>query len=68
MTDDASDVADSSRQRIDKWLWAARFFKTRRLATEAIEAGRIQLNGHSVKSAREVKCGDLVDMKLGETL
>jgi ribosome-associated heat shock protein Hsp15 len=68
MTDDALAMADTSRQRIDKWLWAARFFKTRRLATDAIEAGRIQLNGHPVKPAREVKCGDLVEMKLGDTL
>jgi ribosome-associated heat shock protein Hsp15 len=59
---------ERDRQRIDKWLWAARFFKTRRLATEAIEAGRIKLNGHPVKPAREVKCGDLVEMKLGDTL
>ncbi|MDO9271582.1 MAG: RNA-binding S4 domain-containing protein [Rugosibacter sp.] len=64
MTEDA----DLSRQRIDKWLWAARFFKTRRLATEAIDAGRIKLNGQPVKPSREVKCGDLVEMKLGDTL
>ena len=64
MTEDA----DLSRQRIDKWLWAARFFKTRRLATEAIDAGRIKLNGQPVKPSREIKCGDSVEMKLGDTV
>jgi len=46
--------------RIDKWLWAARFFKTRSLATRACELGRIQSNGHSAKPAREVKIGDML--------
>jgi ribosome-associated heat shock protein Hsp15 len=46
--------------RIDKWLWAARFFKTRSLATRACELGRIQSNGHPAKPAREVKIGDML--------
>ena len=46
--------------RIDKWLWAARFFKTRSLATRACELGRIQSNGHLAKPAREVKIGDML--------
>jgi len=46
--------------RIDKWLWAARFFKTRSLATRACELGRIQSNGHPAKPAREVKVGDML--------
>jgi ribosome-associated heat shock protein Hsp15 len=49
--------------RIDKWLWAARFFKTRSLATKACEIGRIESNGQSAKPAREVKVGDLLSVK-----
>ena len=44
--------------RIDKWLWAARFFKTRALAVKACELGRVQSNGVTAKPAREVKTGD----------
>ncbi len=44
--------------RIDKWLWAARFFKTRALAARACELGRIQSNGHPAKAARELRVGD----------
>ena len=46
--------------RIDKWLWAARFFKSRAQAVLAIEAGRIQLHGERIKPARTVKVGDRV--------
>jgi ribosome-associated heat shock protein Hsp15 len=46
--------------RIDKWLWAARFFKTRSLAARACELGRIQSNGQPAKPAREVRIGDLL--------
>ena|ERR1035438_516078 len=46
--------------RMDKWLWAARFFKTRALAARACELGRIQSNGQPDKAAREVKIGDLL--------
>jgi ribosome-associated heat shock protein Hsp15 len=48
--------------RIDKWLWAARFFKTRSMATDAVDSGRIKLNGDKVKPARGVKPGDRVDI------
>lgn len=54
------------RMRLDKWLWAARFFKTRSLATQAIDNGRVKLNGERVKPAREVKPGDRLNIHLGE--
>jgi ribosome-associated heat shock protein Hsp15 len=54
------------RQRIDKWLWAARFFKTRSLAVEEIGRGRVSVNGQEVlKPARDVKAGDLVSIRQG---
>lgn len=46
--------------RMDKWLWAARFFKTRTLAARACELGRIQSNGQRAKAAREVRMGDML--------
>jgi ribosome-associated heat shock protein Hsp15 len=49
--------------RIDKWLWAARFFKTRAMAARACELGRIESNGQSAKPAREVRVGDLLRVK-----
>ena len=51
------------RLRIDKWLWAARFYKTRSLACEEIDKGRVEINGQEVKPAREVKVGDTVAMR-----
>ena len=54
------------RLRLDKWLWAARFFKTRSLAADAIDGGKVKLNGHPVKPAREVKVGDTLDLTIGE--
>lgn len=53
--------------RIDKWLWVARFFKTRSLAATAIDGGRIRLNGEHTKCSREVRPGDEVDITVGET-
>jgi ribosome-associated heat shock protein Hsp15 len=49
--------------RVDKWLWAARFFKTRSLAGRACELGRIESNGQVVKPARDVRVGDLLRIK-----
>lgn len=54
------------RVRLDKWLWAARFFKHRTQATEAVDGGKIQLNGVRVKPARDVKIGDLVEIQAAE--
>ena len=53
--------------RIDKWLWAARFFKTRSMATDAVDSGKIRLNGDRVKPARGVKPGDKVDIDNGSS-
>lgn len=58
-------MADGTR--IDKWLWAARFFKTRSLATEAIERGRVKLNDERCKPARTLKPGDVLDIDNGST-
>ena len=49
--------------RIDKWLWAARFFKTRSIASHACDLGRIESNGHPAKPAREVRSGDMLRIK-----
>ncbi|WP_411884517.1 RNA-binding S4 domain-containing protein [Polaromonas sp. YR568] len=51
--------------RIDKWLWAARFYKTRALAVEEIDKGRVKVNGIEAKPAREVKSGDTVSLRQG---
>lgn len=52
--------------RLDKWLWAARFFKTRALAQQAVTGGRVTLNGERIKRAHEVRVGDSVDVRVGE--
>jgi ribosome-associated heat shock protein Hsp15 len=52
-----------ARVRMDKWLWAARFFKTRALAVRACELGRIESNGQPAKPSREVHAGDLLQVK-----
>ena len=51
--------------RIDKWLWAARFFKTRSLATDAVDTGRVRLDGDRIKPARAVKLGDKLSIDNG---
>ena len=52
--------------RLDKWLWAARFFKTRTLASDAVDGGRVKLNGVATKPAKEVKIGDRLHIHAGE--
>ena len=59
-----SDKSDAIR--IDKWLWAARFFKTRSLATHAVELGRVLQNEQRIKPAHSVKTGDLLEVQHGE--
>jgi ribosome-associated heat shock protein Hsp15 len=51
--------------RIDKWLWAARFFKTRSAATDAVAGGRVEVNGVRAKPAKEIRADDVVDVRVG---
>ena len=51
--------------RLDKWLWCARFYKTRSLATEEIGKGRVTVNGQPAKAARDLRCGDTVALRQG---
>lgn len=55
----------TNKVRLDKWLWAARFYKTRSLSSEEIDKGRVKVNGATVKPAREVKAGDVVELRIG---
>jgi ribosome-associated heat shock protein Hsp15 len=55
----------TDRLRLDKWLWAARFYKTRSLAADDIDKGRIQVNEQVAKPSRELKAGDRVDIRQG---
>jgi ribosome-associated heat shock protein Hsp15 len=52
--------------RLDKWLWAARFFKTRSLASDAVDGGKVKLNGATTKPAKDVKLGDRLQIRAGE--
>jgi ribosome-associated heat shock protein Hsp15 len=56
---------DDGRVRLDKWLWAARFFKTRSLAAEAIGGGKVSMHGDRVKPARPIQVGDEITIRLG---
>ena len=62
MTDKLNKLA---KVRVDKWLWAARFFKTRSLAKAAIEGGKVQLDGQRVKVSREITTGDRLTIRQG---
>ena len=61
----SGDNVDMEKMRIDKWLWAARFYKTRSLASEDIDKGRVEVNGQTAKPSREVKPGDTVQVRQG---
>jgi ribosome-associated heat shock protein Hsp15 len=54
-----------ARVRLDKWLWAARFFKTRALAVEAIDGGKVQVSGDRVKRAKLIQIGERISVRLG---
>lgn len=68
MTGDGKKVVDGelSRLRIDKWLWAARFYKTRSLAARAVEGGKVKLNGERTKPGKGVRPGDRLELRSGE--
>ncbi len=55
----------SIKVRLDKWLWAARFYKTRGLSSEEIDKGRVKINGADVKPSRDVKTGDVIELRIG---
>ena len=56
---------DQQKLRIDKWLWAARYFKTRSLAADAVECGKVLLNAARVKPAKLITAGDMISIRLG---
>ena len=60
--------APTDKVRLDKWLWAARFFKTRSLAADEIDKGRVRINGQAAKASREPRVGDAVEFKSGHSL
>lgn len=59
------ETSGADRVRIDKWLWAARFFKTRSIAADAVTGGKVELNGERVKPAKLVQAGDELRVRLG---
>jgi ribosome-associated heat shock protein Hsp15 len=56
----------ADRIRLDKWLWAARFFKTRSQASQAIDLGRVRINGERIKPAREARIGETLEVQVGD--
>jgi len=56
------------RIRVDRWLWAARFFKTRALAHDAVVGGHVRVNGERVKPARDVRADDVLEVRVGEVV
>jgi ribosome-associated heat shock protein Hsp15 len=65
MARDQNDSDNQAAVRLDKWLWAARFFKTRSLATEAVNGGKVELNGLRPKPSKDVKIGDQLRIRVG---
>jgi ribosome-associated heat shock protein Hsp15 len=61
-----SNGPDAAGMRLDKWLWAARFYKTRAIAVEFIDKGRVQVNGQAAKRSRELRVDDRVTLRQGE--
>jgi ribosome-associated heat shock protein Hsp15 len=59
-------VQETDKLRIDKWLWAARFFKTRSLAADAVESGKVMVNGVRVKPAKAIATGDMLEIRAGK--
>lgn len=68
MAADQIGQAAPAGMRIDKWLWAARFYKTRSLAAQALAGGHVKLAGHTVKAARELRPGDKLEISVGDTV
>lgn len=62
-----TDVSANESMRLDKWLWCARFYKTRSLAVQEIDRGRVTVNGQPAKAARELRVGDTVALRQGYT-
>jgi ribosome-associated heat shock protein Hsp15 len=65
MAKESTTAEDASRVRLDKWLWAARFYKTRALAVGAIEGGKIDVNGERSKRSKNVHAGDKIRIRMG---
>ena len=63
-----NDDSPADRDRIDRWLWYTRFFKTRSVAAQAVSGGKVHLNGDRVKSAHAVRVGDLIAIKMDGVL
>ena len=61
-------TSDNSKLRIDKWLWAARFFKTRSIAADAVECGKVLINEQRIKPAKAIATGDMLSIRLGPYL
>lgn len=66
MTETHASKTPPEKMRIDKWLWCARFYKTRSLATQAVEGGKVRLNAERVKPAKDIAPGDRLSIHLGE--